>query len=283
MSAVQPVKAVAVLGGALAVLSVLGGAAVAPGVEARGAQAGAQMPIFTWDPTWPQMPLPMQWTLGNVTGVTVDPDDHIWILQRPFSIAHGSEDGLEHDPPTASCCRMAPPVIEFDQAGNVGRSWGGPGAGYAWPEHAVEDMHERHDALRDWSGEHGVHADDSGHLWISNNAPKGSDAHVLKFDRDGRHVLTVGTVGKTEGSHDTTALGKPAGIAVNPRTNEVFIADGVRQPARHRLRCEQRRIQASLGRLRQASGRYGDRTRLRTGRAAPLPLQDSARDTDQRG
>lgn len=226
MSAAQPVRAVAVVGGALAVLSVLGGATVSPGVEARGAQAGSQMPIFTWDPTWPQMPLPMQWTLGNVTGVTVDPDDHVWILQRPFSIAHGSEDGLEHDPPTASCCRMAPPVIEFDQAGNVGRSWGGPGAGYSWPEHAVEDMHERHDAIRDWSGEHGVHADDSGHLWISNNAPKGSDAHVLKFDRDGRHVLTVGTVGKSEGSHDTTALGKPAGIAVNPRTNEVFIADG---------------------------------------------------------
>ena len=69
--------------------------------------ASDQMPIFVWDPTWPKMPLPNSWTFGNVSGVTVDSNDRIWILQRPFSIAHGAEDGLEHNPPTASCCRMA--------------------------------------------------------------------------------------------------------------------------------------------------------------------------------
>ena len=195
-------------------------------VEARAAAAADQMPVFVWDPTWPRMPLPNSWTFGNVSGVTVDSRDRIWILQRPFSIAHGAEDGLEHNPPTASCCRMAPPVVEFDQVGNAGASWGGPGEGYAWPEHAVADMHSPHNAMEDWSGEHGVYADHTDHFWITNNAPKGSDAHVLKFTRSGRYVMTVGKVGKGKGSNDTTALGKPAGIVVDPRTNEVFIADG---------------------------------------------------------
>lgn len=208
------------------VVAIVWSARMSTDMEARTAQAADQVPIFVWDPTWPKTPLPNSWTLGNVSGVTVDSKDHIWILHRPFSITHGSEDHLEHDPPTASCCRMAPPVIEFDHAGNVGQSWGGPGEGYEWPQHAVADMHKPHSPIEDWSGEHGVYADHTDHFWITNNAPKGSDAHVLKFTRSGKHVLTVGTIGKGKGSNDTTALGKPAGIVVDPKTNEAFIADG---------------------------------------------------------
>ena len=38
-------------------------------------------------------------------------------------------------PPTAEfCCRPAPPVLEFDPAGKLVSSWGGPGQGYDWPE-----------------------------------------------------------------------------------------------------------------------------------------------------
>ena len=38
-------------------------------------------------------------------------------------------------PPTASlCCMAAPFVLEFDQAGKLLSSWGGPGAGYQWPQ-----------------------------------------------------------------------------------------------------------------------------------------------------
>src|SRR5438128_1144930 len=39
-------------------------------------------------------------------------------------------------------------------------------------------------------------------------------------------VRTVGTPNKTEGSNDTKNLNRPAGIAVYPKTNEVFVADG---------------------------------------------------------
>src|SRR5579862_7733805 len=34
----------------------------------------------------------------------------------------------------ADCCAPAPPVLEFDQGGNLINSWGGPGQGYDWPE-----------------------------------------------------------------------------------------------------------------------------------------------------
>ena len=106
-------------------------------VAMKAAQDGKadQMPIFEFDPSWPKSPLPNSWALGNVTGVDVDDQDHIWIVQRPHTLLHNYEDGLEHNPPTALCCRMAPPVIEFDYTGRVLRSWGGPGPGYQWPEH----------------------------------------------------------------------------------------------------------------------------------------------------
>lgn len=53
-------------------------------LHARGSAQGEQMPIFVFDPTWPRMPRPNNWTLGNVSGVSVDARDHIWILQRPL-------------------------------------------------------------------------------------------------------------------------------------------------------------------------------------------------------
>ena len=110
MNPAQFVKAGVIAGAAL--MAVIGCGAPTSGeaevspadspAEAPGAQSDGEIPIFTYDPTWPRMPLPEQWTLGNVTGVTVDSEDHVWILQRPYSITHGSEDGLEHDPPLAS-------------------------------------------------------------------------------------------------------------------------------------------------------------------------------------
>src|SRR5262249_32111453 len=137
--------------------------------------------------------------------------------------------GAQNDPPTALCCRAAPPVIEFDQAGNVLRHWGGPGEGYTWPEHAPKDSKSAdatQNIIASWNGEHTIYIDYHGSAWIGNNAGYGSDGHILKFTRDGKYLLTVGTVGKGKGSNDTTTLGKPTGVAVWPATNEVFVADG---------------------------------------------------------
>src|SRR6185436_10623982 len=55
--------------------------------------------------------------------------------------------------------------------------------------------------------------------------PPPADAHVLKFTRDGRYLLTIGTPGKMDGPDSQTTLNRPAGITYDPAANEVFVAD----------------------------------------------------------
>src|ERR1700733_10632690 len=106
--------------------------AVAPlSAHARGAGSNSP-PQFQVDAFWPK-PLPNNWILGQIGGITVDRFDHIWVVQRPNSLS-ARERQAEHNPPESKCCRAAPPVLVFDQSGNLLQSWGGPGKGYEWPE-----------------------------------------------------------------------------------------------------------------------------------------------------
>src|SRR5579872_4479397 len=78
------------------------------------------VPTFRVDPSWPK-PLPNRWLVGAVVGVAVDRHDHIWITHRPSTLQPNE---------TRSIRKAAPPVLEFDQAGTLISSWGGPGDGY---------------------------------------------------------------------------------------------------------------------------------------------------------
>src|SRR5690349_9822882 len=86
-------------------------------------------PVFEVDPFWPK-PLPNHWVLGSTIGVSVDAQDHVWIIHRPNSV---DDNFKAADLKIGACCSVAPPVLEFDQAGNLVGSWGGPGQGYEWP------------------------------------------------------------------------------------------------------------------------------------------------------
>src|SRR5436309_5048740 len=88
----------------------------------------SSVPRFQVDPMWPK--LPKQWILGQVSGLDVDSQDHVWIIQRPWSL----NDDEKAKNPEAECCREAPPVMEFDAEGNYVQGWGGEGAGYEWPK-----------------------------------------------------------------------------------------------------------------------------------------------------
>ena len=55
------------------------GLIVAPGLR-QAAHAG-EIPTFAVDPSWPK-PLPNNWILGQVGGITVDPQGHIWEIGR---------------------------------------------------------------------------------------------------------------------------------------------------------------------------------------------------------
>jgi hypothetical protein len=174
-------------------------------VNPAAAERAGGVPQFQVDPFWPK-PLPNNWILGQVAGVAVDKRNHIWIVHRPATLSD-REVGAEQNPPYSKCCYAAPPVLVFDESGNLIRSWGGTGPGYDWPE-----------------VEHGILVDDDDFVWLAGNGAK--DAQVLKFTLDGRLVMQIGKAGQSRGSNDTANLGRPADVAVDLAAREVYVADG---------------------------------------------------------
>jgi len=174
------------------------------GLSAQTATVNA--PYFDVDPFWPK-PLPNHWVLGSTIGVSVDADDHVWIIHRPNTVDDNFK-AAAVTPQVGRCCTPAPPILEFDQQGNLLRHWGGPGPGYEWP-----------------ANNHGITIDHKGNVWIGGNDEK-ADTHVLKFTRDGKFLLQIGKQGVHNGSNDTQNLWRAAKIFVDPTANEAYIADG---------------------------------------------------------
>src|SRR5215470_513210 len=187
------------------VLSIaLAAAAIGPALaQTPAAKSGA--PQFQVDALWPK-DLPNNWLLGQVSGITVDRNNNIWVVHRPGSFSK-RERAAEQSPPEAKCCAAPPPVLVFDQAGNVIKQWGGPGQGYNWPK-----------------SEHGVYIDDNDFVWLAGNDR--TDGQVLKFTMDGKFVLQIGKPVPGPDSNATDRLGSPADIAVDVAAKEVFVADG---------------------------------------------------------
>jgi hypothetical protein len=48
------------------------------------ATCAQDIPRYQVDPLWP-LELPNNWIIGQVGGLAVDREDHIWVLQRPAS------------------------------------------------------------------------------------------------------------------------------------------------------------------------------------------------------
>lgn len=212
----------------MALLGLAGACLAATGLSMRSAGA-AEAPRFQVDPFWPK-PLPNNWLLGQIAGVAVDAQDHVWIIQRPKTLTV-DEKGATLEPPRSKCCAPAPPVIEFDPDGNVVQAWGGPGPGYEW-----------------FGNEHGINIDANGFVWLGGNGEQ--DGQVLKFTREGKFVLQIGHAGPSKGSNDTGQLGRPADTAFDPETNELFVADGY---ANHRVIV----FDAVTGAYKRHWGAYG--------------------------
>ena len=86
---------------------------------------GAQTaPRYLFDPTWPK-PLPNKWKLGGVTGLSVDKDDNVWVLNRPNDL-RDLELQAEPSPASSDCCTRPPSMIHIDKAGNVIGSFDAP-------------------------------------------------------------------------------------------------------------------------------------------------------------
>jgi hypothetical protein len=233
--------------GAVCLAGVFALPSVSPAVSAQG--RGGTAPAYTVDPLWPQ-PLPNHWVFGSITGVAVDAQDHLWVVHRGADSLEANEKGMMLSPPTSSvCCTAAPFVLEFDAAGKVVSSFGGPGQGYDWPQSPG-----------------GLAVDTAGNVWITAAglvapppapggrgaapaAPAGpADAQVLKFSKAGKFLLQIGKPGQSTGDG---GLNKPSAVAVDAGAHEVFIAD-----------TGNRRIavfDSETGKFKRAWGAYGEK------------------------
>jgi DNA-binding beta-propeller fold protein YncE len=227
----------------------------------QAAANGVQAPRFEIDPLWPK-PLPNKWILGQTIGVAVDAQDHVWIIHRAGSLEPG-EVHATTQPPTAQCCAPAPPILEFDAAGNLIGHWGGPGQGYDWPD-----------------SNHGITVDYRGNVWIGGNGRGGApaagrgrgapaagqnrqqdesqtagtqsfnDNMVLKFTQDGKFLKQIGKPNSSKGSNDTANLRLPAKTFIDKETNELYVADGY---GNHRVIV----FDAETGAYKRHWGAYG--------------------------
>jgi len=187
------------------------------------------IPTFRTDPGWPSVPT--QWRLGEVSSIAIDAEDNAWFLHRPYSLPDDEAD------------LSAPQVVGFDSEGNFRDAWGGPGAGYEWPER-----------------EHGMQIDHEGFFWITgNNCPATNerglgpiaDDQVLKFTSDGEFVMQIGRSDASRGNADTLNFHEPADAVVHPPTNELFVADGY---GNHRVAV----FDADTGAFKRLWGAFGN-------------------------
>jgi len=250
-----------------AVAAALGVGSAVLDTRAHLKAAAVMAPRFEVDPMWPK-PLPNHWLLGNAIGVAVDAQDHIWIVHRQGSL-EAMENYAVANPPgpkrqagvvESECCGPAPPVLEFDEAGNLIGHWGGPGEGYDWPE-----------------TNHGIFIDYKGNVWIGGNgrprpgqaaagrgaagrgaAPSESqpapgyfnDNMILKFTQQGKFLMQIGKPGASKGSNDVDNVKGAAKLYVDPKTNELYVADGY---GNHRVIV----FDAETGKYKRHWGAYG--------------------------
>ena len=207
------------------------------------------VPMFEVDPFFPKN-IGNHGLMGPIIGVDVDSTDTVWIVHRntPDQFVATTEIGAAQNPPLSECCRPGPPVLAFDQAGNLKHSWGGIGTetgDYKWP-----------------SSNHGITIDHMDNVWVGGNGP--GDSHVLKFTKDGKFLAQYGKAdarktGEKDGqpvytrnSNSPDSFGRVAKIGIDPGANEVYLADGY---FNRRIAV----LDANTGAMKRYWGAYGNK------------------------
>ena len=210
--------------GSLLVLGLVAAAAALPALSSMRLAAqtlSPKIPVYQVDPSWPK-PLPNGWGIGPVSGISADSRDHVWIVHRQETVKQAGG-------------TPAPPVIEFDAQGTVVQTWGGPGAGYEWPEQL-----------------HGINVDGQNRVWVTGNGA--DDAQILVFTIDGTFIRQIGHSGKMSGSNDTANLGHATQARFDAASGSVFVSDG-ESSQNHRVIV----FDAATGAYQRHWGAYGKR------------------------
>jgi hypothetical protein len=162
------------------------------------AQSGA--PKFEVDSTWPK-PLPEKWVNGQVSGVCVDAQDHVFIVNRNNVTDKEAE-----------IAQQAPPFIEFDPDGKVVNSFG------------------------DWktvpNKTHGCSIDNENNFWTAGQG----DGIIQKYSHDGKLMMQIGKRGVVDTSDGTltgralnsshTQFFMPSDVVVDHTNGDVYVSDG---------------------------------------------------------
>jgi hypothetical protein len=219
------------------------------------ADDSGQVPTFVVDALWPA-PLEYPNILGPVSGVTVAPNGNILIVTRQDGFSRANE--INSVTLTGTCCTPTQAVLEYAPDGSLVREWGAPDSGYPWPNRP-----------------HAIALDPDGNIWIGGGVaaagggrggrgrgggrggaatpppPPVVDSHILKFSREGEHLMTIGGVGEPASSQSTTSFGGVAGFSFDADAGEVFVADGY---VNHRVTV----LDMATGEVKRSWGAYGN-------------------------
>ena len=135
---------------------------------------------------WAQMPDGRTW--GSTSTLDVDRAGNVWVFERCGENA---------------CAESTlPPVIQFDPNGKFVRAFGQNL--FVFP--------------------HGIHSDRDGNIWVADAAGKGNKGHtVVKFNRDGKVLLTLGKPGVAGDALDT--FNRPSAV-ITARNGDIYVSDG---------------------------------------------------------
>jgi DNA-binding beta-propeller fold protein YncE len=144
---------------------------------------------------WGQLPAGVKW--AAVTAIEPAPDGSIYVIHRCFA---------------NSCAgRSEAPILKYDANGKLLASWG---AGmFVFP--------------------HGATVDADGNLWVTDARGEGGKGHqVVKFNRDGKVLMTLGKAGVSGGGRDL--FDQPTDVVVSP-AGDIFVTDSHRNGRNNRV------------------------------------------------
>ena len=187
----------------------LGAGAMLQGQNKKSA-ASDKPPVYKVDPFWPK-PLPNKWAMQQIVDISIDKDDHIWMINRADPRA--DEMGAQTNPPRAECCVLGPEIIEFAQDGTVMKAWGHKNFVPGWPNRLQSFIVDR-----------------DGNVWISGTDPGDS---IIKLDGDGKLLWDFGhrwPKGREikQDNQQTEYLMGVEDFELDMDAREIYVADGAR-------------------------------------------------------
>jgi DNA-binding beta-propeller fold protein YncE len=164
-------------------------------------RAQVSAPKYEVDPSWPK-PLPGVMVTGRAGGICVDAQDHVFEVHRG-----------DIQPKEKLTATDAPPILEYDPAGNLVNSYGTQDSVPHFP--------------------HGCITDKDNNFWLTGM----NDGIVQKYTHDGSKLLlqigthdvfdtSTGLIAGYPMNRSHTSLNKPTDMAIDPTNGDVYVSDG---------------------------------------------------------